>query len=109
MPPSMPFPPGSPWREDFVKHSAVEAAVHKELVRTGLWPAELGNGFSRLFQLRSRGDYGGGRHVSPADTAEAIRIAAEILQAVARDHPDEFRLAPDRKPEDSGPVESDQG
>jgi uncharacterized protein (UPF0332 family) len=69
--------------KDFAKHSGVEAAVHRELVKTGMWPADLGRGYSRLAQLRTRGDYGGSRHVSESDADEAIRIARDVLRAVA--------------------------
>jgi uncharacterized protein (UPF0332 family) len=74
----------------FAKHTALEAAVHRDLVRPGAWPTELGRGFSRLMQLRSRGDYGAERHVSPAEAEEAIRIAEDILRHVAGAHPNEF-------------------
>ncbi|MCK4626909.1 MAG: HEPN domain-containing protein [Phycisphaerae bacterium] len=67
----------------FSRHSAVEAAVHRDLVRPGIWTEAMGKGFSRLGQLRNRGDYGGNRHVSGADAKESIRIASEILQTVA--------------------------
>ncbi len=69
--------------KDFAKHSGVEAAVHRELVKTGVWPADLGRGYSRLVQLRTRGDYGGGRHVSESEADEAIRIAHNVVRAVA--------------------------
>ena len=78
----------------FSRHSEVEAAVHRDLVRTGIWTKELGSGFSRLSQLRARGDYGGSRHVSEADAAEAVRIASDILRAVGNERPDAF-AAPD--------------
>ena len=71
----------------FSKHTAIEAAVHRDLVNTGTWPASLGKGFSRLYQLRGRGDYGGGRHVSPPEAEESIRLAREIIQAVHKSNP----------------------
>lgn len=37
--------------KSFRKHSAVEAAVHRDLVREGRWPPELGEAYTRL-QLR---------------------------------------------------------
>jgi uncharacterized protein (UPF0332 family) len=64
------------------KHSAVEAAVHRDLVKTGLWTRELGEAYTRLVQLRTRGDYGGGDHVSASAAEEAIRAAAAIIDAV---------------------------
>jgi len=74
----------------FIKHSAVEAAVHRDLVRAGIWPKEAGRCFSRLMQLRTRGDYGGGRHVSYEDAEEAIRLASDIVRRIADLHPDTF-------------------
>ena len=70
--------------ETFSRHSAVEAAVHRDLVRPGGWSRELGKGYSRLAQLRARGDYGGSQHVSGTAAEESIQIATDILQAVAQ-------------------------
>ncbi len=72
----------------FKKHSGVEAAVHRDLVKQGTWAAELGQGYSRLVQLRSTGDYGEDRRVSRDEGEEAIQIASQILQRVAEMHPD---------------------
>jgi hypothetical protein len=78
----------------FTRHSAVEAAVHRDLVKAGIWPTELGQGYSRLSEVRSIGDYGELEHVSEARSAEAIQIAAEILSAIAHEQPQTFTLAP---------------
>ena len=67
----------------FTKHQAVEAAVHRDLVKPELWSVELGKGYSRLAQLRVRGDYGGSRHVSASDAQEAVHLAESILETVA--------------------------
>jgi len=74
----------------FRKHSTLEAAIHRDLVKRGIWPVERGEGFSRLAEVRSIGDYGEGEHISAASAAEAIAIAAGILQAVAREQPNMF-------------------
>ena len=74
----------------FTRHAAVEAAVHRDLVRPGTWPQELGRGYSRLTQLRSRGDYGGSRRVSEGEGEEAIQLAAKIVREVAAQHADVF-------------------
>ncbi len=76
----------------FRKHSAVEAAVHRDLVKAGIWPVELGQGYSQLSETRSIGDYGELEHVSEASSSEAIQIAEEILAAIAREHPQVFVL-----------------
>ncbi len=66
----------------FTKHSGVEAAVHRDLVKTGRWAAELGKSYSFLVALRETGDYGGGEHVTREDAEEAIERASLILNAV---------------------------
>jgi len=72
------------------KHAAVGAAVHRELVGTGLWPKELGRAFSSLFEWRMLGDYAVGRHVPPDRAARAVDDAVAILHAVAGMCPDRF-------------------
>lgn len=74
----------------YTKHSAVEAAVHRDLVRPRTLGEELGRGYSRLAQLRARGDYGGARHVSGAEAEEAVDIATRLPDAVVRLRPDHF-------------------
>ena len=76
----------------FERHTAVEAAVHRDLVRVGKWSADLGKGYTWLFQLRSRADYGGGRHASCIEASEAIEIASAIVNAVSAAHPEVFIL-----------------
>jgi uncharacterized protein (UPF0332 family) len=65
----------------FRKHTAVERAVHRDLVRPGLWPQELGTTFSWLVSLRYTGDYGGAQHVPPGEATEAAGARA-VLNAV---------------------------
>jgi len=77
----------------FAKHSALEAAVHRDLARPGEWPTDLGADFSWLASLRYTGDYGGEQHVSSAEAAQAVAKAARIRETVRR-------AAPDRFPED---------
>jgi uncharacterized protein (UPF0332 family) len=75
----------------FKKHSTLEAAVHRDLVKTGLWPRQLGEGFSQLVHLRQLGDYSVADHVSHEQAEGAIQAADNILRAVANDHPAEFK------------------
>jgi uncharacterized protein (UPF0332 family) len=72
------------------KHTVVEAVVHRDLVRAGIWPKELGADYSDLVRARQQGDYGGALDLTPEDAAEAIRKARRILEAVHRLHPDVF-------------------
>jgi len=66
----------------FTKHRAIEAAVHRDLVKTGRWLEDLGAAFSELVRLRTMGDYGLGVHVSADAAKEALRKAELILQGV---------------------------
>jgi hypothetical protein len=72
----------------FTKHRAIEAAVHRDFVKAGRWPEELGTAFSELVRLRTMGDYGLGAHVSADAAKEAMRQAELILQGVRQVCPD---------------------
>jgi uncharacterized protein (UPF0332 family) len=72
----------------FRKHSAVQGVVHRDLVASGIWSKDLGEGYDELLALRNTGHYGGPKHVPPDEARRAIRIAADILRAVADLHPD---------------------
>ncbi|HUP49477.1 MAG TPA: HEPN domain-containing protein [Thermoanaerobaculia bacterium] len=68
----------------FRKHSALEAAVHRDLVRAGRWPPDLGEAYTRLQLRRITGDYGGELHVNRDDARDAIEAARQIVQEVRR-------------------------
>jgi len=72
----------------YTKHSAVEAAIHRDLVKAGIWPAELGRQYSHMVELRTLGDYGNLQHVSPEEAQEAVAIAESILQIIAQLNPE---------------------
>jgi len=74
----------------FVKHTAVERAVHRDLVKTGKWPVEAGASFSWLSNLRYTADYGGGDHAQPPDAKQAVEKARDILLAVRTSAPEFF-------------------
>lgn len=86
----------------FTKHSAVEAAVHRDLVQPGTWRVDMGRGYSRLVRLRRTGDYGVGQHVPPDQAEQAVQIAAAVLRAVAGAHGDTFTGLEDVLPPGSG-------
>ena len=69
-------------QQTFTKHTAVESAVHRDLVKPGLWPVEVGAAFSWLANLRYTGDYGGQEHVLPEDARIAVERARLILETV---------------------------
>lgn len=73
--------------KSFKKHSGVEAAVHRDLVKSGAWGEDLGKDYSWLSSLRFTADYGGGKHVSIAEAQESVRRAETILEAVRKVSP----------------------
>jgi uncharacterized protein (UPF0332 family) len=77
---------------DFRRHSVLESAVHRELVKPGIWSTELGQGYSRLMELRAIGDYGQVEIVTKDEAAEAIQIARQVLTAVSQADPASFPL-----------------
>ncbi len=74
------------------RHSAVEAAMHRDLVRTGRLSHEIGRAYSGLLELRRTGDYGGRLHVSAEHARDAIEAARRILATVSAACPDDFAL-----------------
>ena len=77
-------------RKTFTKHSAVESAVRRDLVKTRRWPVELGKKYTYLAELRITGDYGGGLHVSEEDASKAVEFAGDILRQVGEEGPKYF-------------------
>jgi uncharacterized protein (UPF0332 family) len=73
----------------FKKHTAIEAAVHRDLVKAGIWSRELGEKYSMLAEMRGTGDYGTLEHVSDKEARNAVQAADDILRAVASLHPRE--------------------
>ena len=71
----------------FNKHSAVESAVHRDLVKTGKWATELGAAYSSLVSLRSTSDYGGGLHVDISAAKIALKNARFIIEATRKYKP----------------------
>jgi len=74
--------------QTFSKHTAVRAAVHRDLVHSGLWGDDLGLAYEFLLDLRETGDYGGHEDVSQSDAATATEKAAMILDAVKNTYPE---------------------
>jgi uncharacterized protein (UPF0332 family) len=68
--------------QSFSKHSAVRAAVHRELIQTGKWPVELGKAYDFLIDMRETGDYGGVAEVSRQDAEMCIEKASAIIEQV---------------------------
>ena len=83
---------------EYKKHQAVEAAVHRDFVRTGRWTKDIGQKYTALFKLRLLGDYGNLERVSLDEAKTAISFSWSILEAVSKERPDLFPL-PDQKPQ----------
>ena len=81
----------------FTKHSGVEAAVHRDLVRQGRWNKELGATYTELLRLREVGNYGGERHVTSQQAYQAAGNPRALLEAISRSRPDQFLMP---EPED---------
>jgi len=74
--------------QSFSKHSALRAALHRDLIRSGEWSTELGEDFELLSSLRHRGDYGGMLRVSKNSAQLSLQSAASIIDAVRRTCPE---------------------
>lgn len=71
-----------------LKHTGIERAVHRDFVKGGIWPADVGAAFSWLVSLRYTGDYGGEEHVQPEDARAAVEKARLVLEAVRNSAPE---------------------
>ena len=67
--------------QSFTKHAALRSALHKNLINTGDWAAELGKDYDLLIELRETGDYGGTTRVSEENACRAIEAAQRIITA----------------------------
>lgn len=76
----------------FKKHSALEAAVHRDLVKAGIWSVDLGAAFSQLVKARDVGHYGGSARITHDQAVAALKAVDEILQAVHRSDPKMFPM-----------------
>ena len=68
--------------EEFSKHSAIRAALHRDLVQAGLLSKETGRAFDFLLDLREAGDYGGIARVSADSARLAVQKAEAFLGAI---------------------------
>jgi uncharacterized protein (UPF0332 family) len=66
----------------FRSHRGAVALIHRDYVRTGRLPVDIGRILNTLSNLRSVGDYGGATHVSRAEANGALIEAQQFLEAV---------------------------
>jgi len=81
--------------QSFSKHSAIRAALHRDLTGSGEWPKELGRVYDFLMDARAKGDYGGLMRVSEEDARTSVEKAAAIIEAVRRSCPELGQGSPD--------------
>lgn len=78
----------------FTKHSALESAVHRDLVKAGRWSTDLGRDFRFRAEARSAGDYGTDVRLDVAQATAALQAAGRIVRAAHSALPADFAAAP---------------
>jgi uncharacterized protein (UPF0332 family) len=68
---------------EFRKHSALRAALHRDLIKTGRWPERLGVAYDFLMEMRETGDYGGPARVTAEDAKKAVDLAQNLIDAAS--------------------------
>jgi uncharacterized protein (UPF0332 family) len=68
--------------KEFRSHRGVVALMHRDYVRTGRLPVDMGRILSTLSDLRSVGDYGGAAHVSHTEARIALIESQQFLEAI---------------------------
>ena len=67
---------------EFTKHTAVRAALHRDLIQSGVLSADRGRDYDFLLDLRETADYGGVAEASLASAKKAIEKARTILASL---------------------------
>ena len=67
---------------EFAKHTAVRAALHRDLIQSGALSVDLGRDYDFLLDLRETADYGGVAEASLASATKAIEKARTILASL---------------------------
>ena len=80
--------------KSYKRHTAVEVAVHRDLVQAGRWDESLGKAYTSLRTARATGDYGGTQHLSAEQAAKAWDRATRVLVAVHEQKPEFFTDPP---------------
>ena len=74
--------------QTFSKHSAIRAAMHRDLVQNGLLAADRGLDYDFLMDLRETGDYGGLMQVTPENAQAAVDKAASFMDTLKHLQPE---------------------
>jgi uncharacterized protein (UPF0332 family) len=70
--------------QTYSKHSGVIAAFHREFIKTGIFPPELGKALTRMVKHRDIGDYSYLWELDLDQVREDIQEAREILDSARR-------------------------
>lgn len=62
--------------------------MHREYIKTGLWPVDIGVAFDTIWELRDMGNYGGTTHVTENEARQAVQTARQILEIIAGSCPE---------------------
>lgn len=73
---------------EFTKHTAVRAALHRDLIQSDALSVDLGRDYDFLLDLRETADYGGVAEASRTSATKAIEKARTILAALQHLLPD---------------------
>jgi uncharacterized protein (UPF0332 family) len=69
---------------EFVKHSGVRAAIHRDLIQTGKLAADLGRFYDEAFEARQEADYAPVSDLEPSVIEKAIEEAERFVAAMRR-------------------------
>jgi len=70
--------------QTFSKHSAIRAAMHRDLVQADLLGQDAARDYDFLLELRETGDYGGATSVTPDDAQLAVEKAEHFVAAIKK-------------------------
>ena len=62
------------------RHSAVQSAVHRDLVKSGIIPKDLGALYDRMFNARQEGDYKAFTNFSVEDVTAELDAVGRFIQ-----------------------------
>ncbi|RKJ59074.1 HEPN domain-containing protein [bacterium 1XD42-1] len=69
---------------DSKKHSGIISEFRKQYIKTGIFPVELSDMLSQLFQVRNNSDYMDFYIVSKADAEQQVKNASIFLKEIDR-------------------------
>jgi hypothetical protein len=78
----------SRWSPDLSTNTALEAAVHRDLVKSGRITPQVGAAFTALVNARVVGDYGADEHITTQDATKAVANADLVIEAIRAASPE---------------------